>query len=481
MLLYRPLAFFAAPLAALLLSPEPDALAWIMLGLVTFIGAIIHRYSDRYLDGQAAKGRYAGWLLATITAVSMLVLAGDLRVLALAWTLSSLCLHQLLTFFAERRPSQLAAHKKFLLSRVADVAIYAGVFSIGGALGTYEIHALGGRLDALGAAPVGVEVGAFLLVAGVILRSAQLPFHGWLIQVMEAPTPVSALLHAGVVNMGGFVMIRLADLMGPLAGPQTLLVVFGAATAVLAALVMATCASVKVSLAWSTVAQMGFMLLECGLGAYGLALVHLVAHSLYKANAFLSSGSVVGAHVRGMLSPRPPSYGVFGQQAAAAVAVLGVFGAGTLAWGQPLADARLWVPGLIFAFALVPLMLAAGKGKGAVPLARQGAVALGVTLLFLLLHGVGDTVVPPSADAIPDAFRAGLAASLFAGLFLVQSVVSARPESRLAVWLYPWFAGGFHLDELFTRLTFLVWPPRYVRRAQGTPSARVDSQLRRAA
>lgn len=481
MLLYRPFAVFAAPLLALVLSPRPDTLSWIMLGLVTFIGAIIHRYSDRYLDGQEAKSRYAGWFLGTIAAVSMLVLAGDLRVLALAWTFSSLFLHQLLSFFSDRRPSQLAAHKKFLLSRVADVVIYAGVFSIGGALGTYEIGAFGARLAALGAAPTGVEVGAFLLAGGVILRSAQLPFHGWLIQVMEAPTPVSALLHAGVVNMGGFVMIRLADLMGPLAGPQTLLVVFGAVTAVLAALVMSTCASIKVSLAWSTVAQMGFMLLECGLGAYGLALVHLVAHSLYKAHAFLSSGSVVGAYSHRMLSPRVRSYGVVAQLAVAALAIVVVFGAGSLTFGDPLADPRLWVPGLIFALALVPLMLTSGKGKGAVQPALYGAVALGLTLIFLVLHGAGDTIVPPLADAIPDPFRAGFAASLLVALFLVQLVVSAFPDGRLSARLYPWFAGGFHLDELFTRLTFLVWPPRYARRAQGAVRASVEAPARRAA
>lgn len=481
MLLYRPIAFFAAPLLALLLSPAPDALAWIMLGLVTFIGAIIHRYSDRYLDGQEAKGRYVGWFLATIVAVSMLVLAGDLRVLALAWTLSSLCLHQLLSFFSERRPTQLAAHKKFLLSRVADVAIYAGVFSIGGSLGTYEIHALGARLTALDAVPTGVEVGAFFLAAGVILRSAQLPFHGWLIQVMEAPTPVSALLHAGVVNMGGFVMIRLADLMGPLAGPQTMLVVFGATTAVLAALVMSTCASIKVALAWSTVAQMGFMLLECGLGAYGLALVHLVAHSLYKANAFLSSGSVVGVYSYGKLSPHAVSYGVFTQLAAAALSILVVFGAGTLVWENTLGDPRLWVPGLIFSLALVPLMLASGNGKGAVQPARYAAMAAGLTLLFLVLHGVGDAMVPRSDGATPDVFRAVFAATLFVALFLVQLVVSALPDGRLSARLYPWFVGGFHLDELFTRLTFLVWPPRYVRRAEGAAKPSGQASVPRAA
>jgi NAD(P)H-quinone oxidoreductase subunit 5 len=118
-----------------------------------------------------------------------------------------------------------------------------------------------------------------LLVASAALKCAQLPFHGWLIQVMEAPTPVSALLHAGVVNIGGFLMIRLAPLMTQSEIAQTLLVICGCTTAVIAALVMTTRVSIKVALAWSTCAQMGFMLLECGLGAYPLALLHIVAHS----------------------------------------------------------------------------------------------------------------------------------------------------------------------------------------------------------
>ncbi len=109
---------------------------------------------------------------------------------------------------------------------------------------------------------------------------------------MEAPTPVSALLHAGVVNMGGFVLLRVAELIG-LVPSQWLLVIVGSLTAVLAGMVMLTRISIKVRLAWSTCAQMGFMLMEIGLGLYELALLHLVAHSLYKAYAFLSSGEAV--------------------------------------------------------------------------------------------------------------------------------------------------------------------------------------------
>jgi hypothetical protein len=172
-------------------------------------------------------------------------------------------------------------------------------------MGTLQIDALLMQADTFRIMPATLQAAGCLLAIGVVLRSAQLPFHGWLIQVMEAPTPVSALLHAGIVNIGGFVLIRLAGLVGRLEGAQTLLVVVGATTAVLAALVMTTRVSVKVALAWSTCAQMGFMLLECGLGAYGLALLHLVAHSLYKAHGFLASGRTVEQQVLRRIAPEP--------------------------------------------------------------------------------------------------------------------------------------------------------------------------------
>ncbi|XLM23048.1 NADH-quinone oxidoreductase subunit L, partial [Chromobacterium piscinae] len=111
------------------------------------------------------------------------------------------------------------------------------------------------------------------------IKTAQLPFHGWLTQVMEAPTPISALLHAGVVNLGGIVLIKAAPLLQTAPPANLLLMLWGGASALLCCLVMLTRISVKLRLAWSTCAQMGFMLLEIGMGRYSLALLHLLAHS----------------------------------------------------------------------------------------------------------------------------------------------------------------------------------------------------------
>jgi NAD(P)H-quinone oxidoreductase subunit 5 len=142
------------------------------------------------------------------------------------------------------------------------------------------------------AAPGATWVAAFLALAA-ILKSAQFPTHGWLTEVMETPTPVSALLHAGVINAGGFLLIRFADVMLLSPGVLAVLVMLGGFTALFGGLVMLTQSAVKTSLAWSTVAQMGFMILQCGLALFPLALLHIVAHSLYKAHAFLASGQAV--------------------------------------------------------------------------------------------------------------------------------------------------------------------------------------------
>jgi NAD(P)H-quinone oxidoreductase subunit 5 len=154
-----------------------------------------------------------------------------------------------------------------------------------------------------------LQLNALALVLAVVLRTALLPVHGWLMQVMEAPTPVSALLHAGVVNLGGFVLIRFAPLLKQAAPARALLLVFGLAiaTAVLAGMLL-TRISIKVRLAWSTVAQMGFMLLECALGRYTLAALHLIGHSLYKAHAFLSASTVVHqTRLQALNSPSSPT------------------------------------------------------------------------------------------------------------------------------------------------------------------------------
>ena len=281
-----------------------DTVGAIMLALVSFVGWVVIRYSQAYLAGDPHEQRYISQLLATLAAVAVVVIANHLVLLTLAWAATSLALHGLLTFFGDRPVAVAVAHKKFILARCADLCMLGAVVAFGTTFGTLRIDQITAEA-AVVALPMGARIGIGLVALAALLKCAQLPFHGWLIQVMEAPTPVSALLHAGVVNLGGFVLLRFAPVVDRAVETRALLIIVGTTTAVIAALVMTTRVSIKVSLAWSTCAQMGFMLMQCGLGIWELALLHLVAHSLYKAHAFLGAGGAVRQTQRKQLVPKP--------------------------------------------------------------------------------------------------------------------------------------------------------------------------------
>lgn len=274
------------------LSVRLDAVSAVMLLLVTFVGWVVVRYTRTYLDGEVRQGPFTGWLCLTLASVLLLVIAGNIFQLVLAWISTSLFLHRLLLFYPQRAAAQRAARKKFATARLGDVALISAAGLLISAYGTSDI----GMILAAARAGVGgslAVVAAGLLALAAILKSAQFPTHGWLTEVMETPTPVSALLHAGVINAGGFLLIRFADVMLLAPGVLAALVMIGGFTALFGSLVMLTQPAVKTSLAWSTVAQMGFMIFECGLGLFPLALLHIVAHSLYKAHSFLASGGAV--------------------------------------------------------------------------------------------------------------------------------------------------------------------------------------------
>ncbi|MDP3153094.1 MAG: NADH-quinone oxidoreductase subunit L [Archangium sp.] len=449
------------------LGVRVDAVTCVMLILVTALGAIVVRYSRTYLHGDPGLGRYLRWLLLTLSAVTTLVIANNLAVVALGWTATSLALHQLLTFFGDRTAARVAAHKKFLVSRLADALLLACLGLIYRSTDSLELDRIAAWASAHPELSPSMHVAAVLVVFAVALKSAQLPFHGWLTQVMEAPTPVSALLHAGVVNIGGFVLIRLSPLMAHAGPAQLLLVVIGLSSAIVAALVMTTRVSVKVALAWSTIAQMGFMLVQCGLGLWHLALLHLVAHSLYKAHAFLSAGTAVHGWLLGSATRRPASPSP-ARLVGLVFVTLGVAALGFVALRQTGFAAAgvndFSGPGLtlLVALALVPL-LARGSSNVAA-LARS----TGVVLLFAGWHAAAAQLMPVPLAA-SNALVWALVCAGFVGLFVTKATMQLFPEGRLARTLYPWLFAGLYLDERFTRLTFRVWPPRLQR-----PSARRD-------
>ncbi len=447
-----------------------DLVSSAMLVLVCTLAVVVVRYSSTYLAGESGLDRYARSMLATIASVTVLVMSNHLGVLIAAWVATGIFLHQLLSFYRSRRQAVIVAHKTFLLGRVADLCFLGSLAMLSTEVGTLRIDALNdfaARTNGQLSPPL--QIAAVLLVLGVLLKTAQLPFHGWILQVMEAPTPVSALLHAGVVNIGGFVMIRLSPLMAHASLAQDMLIGVGLVTAIVGSLVMMTRMTIKVVLAWSTIAQMGFMLVQCGLGAWHLALLHLLAHSFYKAHCFLTSGSVVETwRAAALVHPRKSLW-----HTAIAVVVLGI-GTGapyyalvtftTLHVSPPLRAL-----GIALVLSFVPLLSRAlAGGVRAVGIAVLFAV--GATAAYFAGHAAFEALLPSPEPGPALSVRWSIVLAGLVVLFLVQTVLQAAPHGLLARVLQPYLHSGFYLDDWFTRVTFRLWPPRLDRAAPRTPS-----------
>lgn len=278
------------------LSIRLDSLSLLILGMIALLGFIIVKFSIGYLDGDPRHGAFLGRLAATIAAVQLLVISGNLGLLFIAWVVTSLCLHRLLLFYPERLGAQIAAKKKYIFARIGDLCLLIAIVLIYQQFGTGNFEVIFNTINngtANISSSFSLEFATIFIAFAAILKSAQFPTHGWLLEVMETPTPVSALLHAGILNAGPFLVVRLSPIMSIGHVSPALLVVFGGFTALFASVVLLTQPSIKVALGYSSAAHMGFMLLVCGLGVYSAVILHLVAHSFYKAHAFLSSGSLV--------------------------------------------------------------------------------------------------------------------------------------------------------------------------------------------
>jgi NAD(P)H-quinone oxidoreductase subunit 5 len=411
--------------------------------LVQWLGTVIIGFSSRYLEGEPNQRGYVAALAVVLASVQLMLLADHWLLLILAWVLVGMALQSLLCFYPERPFALLAAHKKRLADRLADLLLIIAMLLSWQEVGSGSLSALWLHVEKQGLS-VPLQWAAVLLVGAVVLRTALLPVHGWLIQVMEAPTPVSALLHAGVVNLGCFVLIRFAPLLQQAVIARWLLLLTGLATAILAGMVMLTRISIKVRLAWSTVAQMGFMLLECAVGLYSLAALHMIGHSLYKANAFLAASSVV----------RNTRLQALQQQAVPVAASLWL--APVLSTGLVMglvtglaSDAWPWWWSPVIGLAWAPLVWLPSVSQqgltrltaGVLSISGLTLAALAADLLPLGLHNAADEQL--GLIAVPGMLI----------LYVCQVLLQIRPQS-LARWRR-WSYAGFYLDEAFTRLALM--------------------------
>lgn len=465
----NPLAYDFLVLGPVRIGIYVDALSLVMLLLVSFLGAVITRYAVNYLEGDPRQGHFTKWLAVTIGAVLLLIVSGNLLLFTLAWMGTSLALHQLLTFYADRPGAMLAARKKFLISRLGDVAMIAALMLIYRCFGTWEFRDLFVAAEAMRSSG---QVDFFcvnwisaLLVAGAMLKSAQFPFHSWLPDTMETPTPVSALMHAGIINAGGFLIVRLSPIVSLSPGALNTLALVGVFTAFFASLIMLTQTSVKRSLAYSTIAQMGFMMLQCGLGAFALAVLHLVAHSLYKAHAFLASGSIVGLTKSAWVpSGRPSAHpvvliGTLLSALGLTVGVAALFGV------HPASEPGVLVLGSIFMMALAYLLwnlwassqrtLFIGWGL-LIGTASAGAY---FALHALFVRMLASAIPPYAPERSPLEYGVMiLVVLLFMGLLVFQAQLPLWSASRLGRSLYVHAHKGFYFITFANRIVLALTP-----------------------
>ena len=437
------------------LSPAPVSLA--MLMLVSFIGVIISRYSQNYLSGEPHENRYYRNLHLTLTAVALVVVSNNLILLLISWIAISLGLHQLLMFYPERPRAALAAHKKFLFARLAETSLFCAALLLHAEHNTWRINDILATYSA-GKVSLYDQLAAALLAIAALIKCAQLPVHGWLIQVVEAPTPVSALLHAGIINLGGFLLILFAPLLSKAPAAQWLLLIFAGLTTLLSGLIMMTRVSVKVRLAWSTSAQMGLMLVECALGLYPLAMLHLLAHSCYKAYAFLNAGSAVELNLYRQLSPSAPP--TRGDWILAITLAAGLISAPMIYF----APHGPYSPWLLLMFTL-SLVLA--ERSDSLHTAKRLS-AIGLSTLLIAAYALQKTgaswiapVTPHTLDLAADLWFCLLMTLLFSGYVLLRYAPQSRVGRRLWHILY----AGLYLDEWATRTTLAIWPTQLPVRA----------------
>jgi NADH-quinone oxidoreductase subunit L len=275
-----------------------DSLSTLMALLVSGVGLVVHVFSVRYMQDDPAYTRFFLLLDLIIGVILLMVLAGDLLTLLLGWHLLGVCLYFLLGHETRRASATRYAFWTLFTHRIGDLPLLAATALAYHTYGTLSLPELFAKVaetpDAttLLGLPFAETVGVLILVAA-FAKSAQFPLHTWLPYTMDGPTPVSALMHAGIVNAGGFLINRFAPIFVHTEGVLLLALAVGLITTVMGSLMMLMQSDIKKALGYSTMGQMGYMVMECGLGAFSLAIYHLIAHGVFKATLFLGSGSVI--------------------------------------------------------------------------------------------------------------------------------------------------------------------------------------------
>lgn len=275
-----------------------DPLSSLMAFVVSGISLIVHVYSRRYMAEERGYARFFVLLDLMTAALLLMVMAGDLITLLVAWHLIGVLLYFLLGQDSTSHTAHRYAAWTLLTYRFGDLPLLLAAALLYQAFGTWSLSGIFAQLagapdvETLFGLPLAETVAA-LVALSAFARSAQFLLHTWLPYTMSGPTPVSALMHAGIVNAGGFLINRFAPLFVHTDGVLHGVFIVGLITAVIGSVLMLAQNDIKKALGYSTMGQMGFMIMECGVGAFSLAVFHLIAHGLFKGTLFLGAGGVI--------------------------------------------------------------------------------------------------------------------------------------------------------------------------------------------
>jgi len=399
-----------------------DHISAIMVLVVTGVGTLIHLFSVGYMSHDPRPSKYFAYLNLFLFNMLLLILGDNLLLMFVGWEGVGLCSYLLIGFWFTDNEKAAAGMKAFITNRIGDAGFLLGIFTLFFLFGTVNFQ------EIIAHAPAVAEIGwsgpitlaCLFLFIGATGKSAQIPLYVWLPDAMAGPTPVSALIHAAtMVTAGVYMIVRLNPIF--LLAPNALHVVavVGAATALMAATIGLTQWDIKKILAYSTVSQLGYMFLACGVGAFGAAMFHLMTHAFFKALMFLGSGSVIHAmngeqdvrKMGGLKKYLPITYFTFTMGWLAIIGMppfAGFFSKDEILWqaySSPLGHKGLWIVGVVAAvctaFYMTRLMALTFWGKSRVPKEthpHESPASMTIPLILLaILSVVGGWVGIPHA------------------------------------------------------------------------------------
>ncbi|MBN1230313.1 MAG: NADH-quinone oxidoreductase subunit L [Anaerolineales bacterium] len=272
----------------------PDGLGVFLTAIASIVGSLAVIFSINYMHGEKQLGRYYSLVLIFIGTMSGLVLSGSLLYMFIFWEITAICSYALISFFNDDPKAVAGGMKALIITQLGGVGLLIGALVAYAHTGSYQINAF---IEGAGSLPAGVlSFTAFAFIIAAVAKSAQFPLHTWLPDAMEAPSPISALIHAAtMVNAGVYLLVRFYPAFEAVPGWKTSVMVIGFLSALLAAIMALTANDLKRVLAYSTVSQLGYMVYAIGVGALYESQLHLFSHSIFKSLLFLSAGAVIHA------------------------------------------------------------------------------------------------------------------------------------------------------------------------------------------